>query len=267
MDLDPQFIDVEDLYLEDCLDTPIFKDGDSWLPSEDYNLNSPLLRDRVDGFISKLNSKTTCPERHSFGQHISMSNLQGSTNYHQFAVRQFLQSQVAPSQETRSILNDVEQGIKGASEVHKAYWIHFGKTPCPDQLDPKWLSDYYQTDIRFRKDFEGFWFWHRVVVVMNLTSSDPSYISQGSLFPGLKVCLADGVATVVLEHLTYGTVVIRDGLCVMDRQRQVLDRNMVLAIKDTLMGRCAVKLVTTKRTDSHIEDSRIRVETVVSTRR
>ena len=102
---------------------------------------------------------------------------------------------------------------------------------------------------------------------MNLTSSDPSYISQGSLFPGLKVCLADGVATVVLEHLTYGTVVIRDGLCVMDRQRQVLDRNMVLAIKDTLMGRCAVKLVTTKRTDSHIEDSRIRVETVVSTRR
>ena len=76
----------------------------TWLPTDDYNLNSPLMRDKVDQLVSKLNSKFTCKERSSFSKHFSLTNLKGSAHFHQFAVAHFLQSGAVPSNDARQIL-------------------------------------------------------------------------------------------------------------------------------------------------------------------
>ena len=94
MDSEPLFLDLDDLYLNEDYDAPPAQEGDSWLPSDDYNLNSPLLRDKVDLLVKKLNSKATCQERTALGHHISLSNLEGTLHYHRFAVCNFLQSKV-----------------------------------------------------------------------------------------------------------------------------------------------------------------------------
>ena len=160
MDSEPLFLDLDDLYLNEDYDAPPAQEGDSWLPSDDYNLNSPLLRDKVDLFVKKLNSKATCQERTALGQHISLSNLEGTLHYHRFAVCNFLQSKVPPPQnDAHKILQDVEKGISSASDIHSAFWRHFGKGLSLQTLDPKWLTDYYDQDFRFRKDLKGIGFF------------------------------------------------------------------------------------------------------------
>ena len=91
---------------------------------------------------------------------------------------------------------------------------------------------------------------------MNLTSSSWEHLSQNQLFSGVKITVTDNRPTLAIDHEVYGKVVIRDGICVLEKWHQVLDRNMVLALKDTLIGRCAVKLVTYHRTDGHVHDSK-----------
>ena len=256
MDSDQPFIDPEDLYLGDDLDVPNSPEGDSWLPSEDYNLNSPLMRDKVDLLVQEIHSKLTCPERTAPSPHIYLINLKGSASYHRFAVQNFLQAQTPPLNDAYQILKDVEKGITSASDIHEAFWKHFGKGLSVNTLDPRWFSDYYDQDFRFRKDFEAYWFLHRVIVLMNLTSSGPTYMAQSGLFSGVKIVKTDNKRTVIVEHGVYGRVAIREGICIMEKWHQVLDRNMVLALKDTLIGRCAVKLVTYKRADGHVQNSR-----------
>ena len=254
MDETPLFLDEDDLYLEEEAEATTVPSGDAWLPTDDYNLNSPLMRDRVDQLISRLSGKLTCPERDSLGKLISLNNLQGSAQFHRFAVDHFLQSSKTPTNDALRILKDVETGISAASLVHDAFWKHFGNTIIVPTLNPKWLTSYYDKDFRFRKDFEGYWFLHRLIVLLNLTSSDVDPIIRSKLFDNIQVDPQDKNPTVSIDHPVYERVVLRDGICIFDKWRQVLDRNMVLALKDTLIGRCAVKLVTYQRTDQHVPD-------------
>ncbi|ALJ30354.1 L protein [Eelpout rhabdovirus] len=222
------------------------------LNQKDYNLNSPLIGDEIDAFLRyvryravDLRFQSHTIKWKSYLEHFNtgVNYIQDHTAIHQWIGKHFLSIQTTQEYE------DFLTGVNALTEA-------------PDQVLTAFLSGWDQsTTGPTRKDFDqlrgkglqygaGFYNWHKITLMMNSQSKLERENLVSSAFQGFKPLSESETYWVYqLEDPSIGTWTVTENLAWSDENGVVLDKNTVMMIKDTFIGRIQTLLSLTSRED------------------
>ncbi|UYL95545.1 MAG: RNA-dependent RNA polymerase [Nanning Rhabd tick virus 1] len=233
----------------------------------DYNLNSPLIRDHADAILSQLSGRGSSSRylrndeiaRQVVGfKHLTCDwrNFLSSRGFHRWVAHQIYQKSL-PSTFLPSLWNQHKEGHTLAMEVVRDFWKHITKEELPPAsvlLRQDWGEGLLKgnTAQRLSSDGEGYWFFHVLTLLMNTSSK----MERQSLLDSAKSNYHLGLK----EHETdpaifcysgldpnFGRFHVGPGVAVLEDHKRLLDRNMVLMIKDTMAARFCTKLTRLNR--------------------
>ncbi|APG78850.1 RNA-dependent RNA polymerase [Xinzhou dimarhabdovirus virus 1] len=227
------------------------------LPSFDYNLNSPLLRDEIDALIETLQHRGTDQrfvDKWNFKESIyhlsrlqsSWSRVKGSNGFHRWFVNNIIRKEIYPVN-----VEELWDAMRHHGELSYQIAITFLKdltSSCEHGdynsfLKPDVLSS--GVWIKTRSELEWFWWFHMITLIMNS--------SNGFERQNLKVLLErfnvdvnerGGMNSFRFTVYTspIGAFHIVPGFIYFQGKHRILDRNMTLMIKDVLGARTTSKL-------------------------
>uniref|UniRef100_A0AB38Z1Q4 Replicase n=1 Tax=Corixo rhabdovirus 2 TaxID=3078403 RepID=A0AB38Z1Q4_9RHAB len=245
--------DIMEAYLEDCIpgDSLSFddygdegyKEGRERIPPPsrmnlvDYNLNSPLIADRVDGFVSfckrwadptHASERNWDMERKKFKDHgIDFDTLKGSQTYHKWLFD--LKSRPIETRRIEKILAKTDEDARQTFEVIRAFhqrWINQAPAWKGRQEMDKMTLKYGEIFVRF----------YLMTLMINCSSEDEAK-ELWNLVGCTMTWSPEAHATFIWDLKDWGRIVIGQGCLVFRRGGQYLDRSMVLMAKDVFGGR------------------------------
>nr|UYL95634.1 MAG: RNA-dependent RNA polymerase [Tongren Rhabd tick virus 3] len=225
----------------------------------DYNLNSPLIADVPDSLLraaqgitprNRFRGNPAFDDKLASLQLVShsLSCYSASTGFHQWAARAIFQKNLK-DRNFRRVFDLRLPPAATTMQVVLDFWDAMtGTTPLP--LHEALRTEYLMRDSkdptisRLQDDGEAFWFFYQVVLMMNSSTT----LERESLATSLthyNVTLEKGskesVFLFVGDHPDWGQFQVGPGFLVLPHQRRLLDRNMVLMLKDTMIARFASK--------------------------
>uniref|UniRef100_A0AAN0LJ79 Replicase n=1 Tax=Lobos virus TaxID=3139875 RepID=A0AAN0LJ79_9VIRU len=263
---------MEDLfdpvYLEDIQATikRISRKHTGPLINVDYNLNSPLLTERPDavlrslqGFVIEERLAQVPGVKHAITVLKTLDqnwdNVKATTDFHKWVADEVFQQDLQTNKFSDRLTSSLEKN-GDAVQVLEAFWTHLtgDKHALPrDPLKTDWIKGRidHPSLPRLLTDGEWFWFFHRMVLMLN--SSTPEERTN------LALSEADDLRWTVEErgesflassdHSPVGTVYIVPGYVFLKSKGRLLNRDMTLMIKDTLVARFASKMSLVNRAD------------------
>nr|WAK77058.1 MAG: RNA-dependent RNA polymerase [Rhabdoviridae sp.] len=225
----------------------------------DYNLNSPMIADVSDSllraaqgvtprnrfrgnpcFDDKLSSLQLVPH--------SLSYYTASAGFHQWAATNVFQKSLR-DRSFRSIFDLRLPPAEASMRVVLDFWEAMTGT-APLSLQEALRTEYLMRDsrnptiVRMQDDGEAFWFFYQVILMMNSgTSLERENLVKALSHYGVRLEKGhkDSVFLFVGDHPDWGQFQVGPGFLVLPDQRRLLDRNMVLMLKDTMIARFASK--------------------------
>lgn len=243
------------------------KEKMSPLIQTDYTLNSPLIRDKVDALLDYLQTKVPdlrFRDNKNFREAFSMCSdikvnwrdFSASKGFHAWLAQAVFQRHLKSHNLLDRLRSFLEEG-RECIQVVKDFWKGLTGLVCGEE------PDHMKADIlhrslgmaghgRMMDDLEAFWFFHRSILIMN-SLSDPerqNICKSDAEDLGLSVKTGDRFAFRVSGyHQDFGEFCIVPGYLILLSEKRILDRNMVLMLKDTLIGRFCVKISLISRED------------------
>lgn len=281
--IDPAFVDeILDYYMfdDDVADEDLYddydpdvaqfvrerrKEGVYRLRGQDYSLNSPLLRDDLENLVASLRrgrkSGLLNTLRLKMLQmcEVRLAKIKGPEEVHPW-IGSFFREELDKKDmaEIDELLSQTHRDHQVTSQVLQAF-LH---TWTGDRYNPIPLSKIDESVKHWGQKFYDF---HKVVMILNAASvTELNKLSQtwGSrveeLPPGPKRDANAASAPIrsfsVLKTKSIGTVIIGLGVVYLVDKNILLDRNLALMIKDTLVARFNTLISMTYRTDSKFNE-------------
>jgi len=222
------------------------------LAANDYSLNSPLISDRIDAILTKIHTGHTSSQFASNQQflrsalllktHVTMvdwARVKGATEFHEWVTHAIYQGR-AQTRHFEKMLQQCRPAAMDAAAIITAFWKSTtGTDLSPDDLF-RGNFEYYGLGYKALGWGEKFWVAHTLVNIINAaTSSEASALLRSTpwieswakdLKDEKEFCLmgnADG----------FGRFVAIPGWLFLRDHNRLLDRNMLLMIKDVLIAR------------------------------
>nr|WAK76932.1 MAG: RNA-dependent RNA polymerase [Rhipicephalus associated rhabdo-like virus] len=263
-----------ELSLEDveaCL-SQLPKSHNSPLYNVDYNLNSPLIRDQADALLSKLRGTRIAArfERNTtiYKQYKSLSAqvtdwklVQATNGFHKWAATRVFPREMSTSHFYEQWDTRMTE-IVLPMEIVTTFWhdLTGKKPPSPEYLlRAKWLQGEPQYDWQKKllSEGENFWFFHIITLIMNSKDKEErdNLIKQGVYLnlTSLKITSTAkkdrGCYLLEGSHPDYGRFYVGPGCLYLKKEERLLDRNMVLMLKDTLIARFCSKMCLLNRAE------------------
>lgn len=227
------------------------------LVSGDYNLNSPLIRDEVDA-VAKMFGKMAIEDRFVWRKGVRdllfwyrhfdepYLVLAGSVGFHSWTSKKIYQSEWKGNKfpQFQGWLREVgEIPIEISERFLKAFCGAGSNDPVRVYLKP--ISDNSYEEIMIISDFEKYHFFHTVVLMLNSLSKEQrdNLLSLNSdWFVGKKEREGQNSFWVTGHHDKLGRFYISSGYMILKEQQRILDRNMILMLKDTCVARFCAKM-------------------------
>lgn len=237
----------------------------------DYNLNSPLLMDHVDSLASGIRSgqaggryrKNTFFEKQIRSAHLggSITPLRGGTGFHSWVAQEVFQKEVRSSHFQEFLSGRDDHALEVMKLVH-AFWKGLTGEPLKstqESLRLNLLRSPHPTEEvrRLKSDGEAFWFFYRVTLCMNSRNEEErkALLESGTDWKlQLLERREEDLFLFTGQHPDWGNFRIGPGFLILESPRRLLDRNMVLMIKDTMIGRFAGKLSQAHRERSGFQE-------------
>lgn len=230
------------------------------LNSTDYNLNSPLISDHSEAVLAGLSGRGL-PGRYLRSQEIerqrqSLSHLscdwkklKASRSFHSWTARNIYQKSMT-SHMLVDLWNANSDEHQAAMTVVRDFWRYLTEdrlAPCEILLRDLWSKNSGTRPAikRLQDDGEIFWFFHLLTLLMNsstveeraelLETIKKSHLAKLKEMEPDRFCFSG-------LHQNFGRFHVGPGVVVLEDMGRLLDRNMVLMIKDTLVARFCTKL-------------------------
>ncbi|WPV62771.1 MAG: RNA-dependent RNA polymerase [Wufeng shrew rhabdovirus 1] len=227
------------------------------LPSFDYNLNSPLLRDDVDDFVmllrglqasprikDKWNVKESLAWLRTIG--IGTEYVSGSMLFHEWVFRDIVSKENREG-DLREQFAWIEDFLSGPCEVLNSFMSVTISSDSQIQLELIKKTGILNDGCMSRTRSEIRWFNLFHVIVNLLNSADASEretLSTTFKLYDAKIVEKSGSNSFLCQLVTQslGLVYVTVGFVVIRKFSRVLNRNMCLMIKDLLGARICSKL-------------------------
>nr|WNV51541.1 RNA-dependent RNA polymerase [Infectious hemorrhagic syndrome virus] len=227
------------------------------LNQKDYNLNSPLIGDEIDAFLTYIKTHSISARfvRNKkrwelYKEHVlySHSMIQDHTVIHQWLGNHLLNMQ--QTQEYKTLVSRVNEMTRSADEILQPFLKGWkGESTSPTRKDPNLLQ---HTGLEYGSGFLG---WHKVTLLMNSQTKLERENLITSEFQGLESVLeSDDLWIGRIKDPCIGTWIITDNLVWSNKSGILLDKNTVMMIKDTLIGRIQTLLSLINREDKKFDD-------------
>lgn len=242
----------------------------------DYNLNSPLTTDLVDHALDRLKTGKRIPR---FLQstptlsrsvdllkstQISWKSFKGCLTYHSW-VGALLVSLRGPPITLWNIFTSLLTVWNPCFETLETFVTVWLKHGLPSRTSMQKFAVFKDLDLRVegervQKELELFWFFHRVTMMMNSSSTRERLNLQESSYTNInwevkELDKNNFLASGSVPNL--GRVFVTRDLVALPDQHQLLDRNMVLMAKDLFVARVSSKLSLIGRPQQHIFRQRL----------
>ncbi|UYL95605.1 MAG: RNA-dependent RNA polymerase [Yushu Rhabd tick virus 2] len=258
-ELECQMEDIEGVLEE------VPKNANSPLYNVDYNLNSPLIRDQPDALLIMLkgfepslrfrNNKNLKRQVTSFrALEANWAFVKTTQRFHPWVVSRIFECPLNSDNFIR-LWNPSAQENLAAMQVVIDFWedlVGEQLPPADELMRTNWLQVPPTTGWhkRFLDDGEAFWFFHVITLIMNSKDEEErdNLIRQGGSFELRSIPVPTqhswekGCFLVVGSHPDWGPFRVGPGCFFLEREERLLDRNMTLMIKDTLVARFCSKL-------------------------
>ncbi|USL85426.1 MAG: RNA-dependent RNA polymerase [Dermacentor reticulatus rhabdovirus 1] len=266
-DLQCQVEDVGDLLQE------IPQNPNSPLYNVDYNLNSPLIRDQPDALLTILSGhnpprrlkNNLSLKRQAFSFQAKLANwpqVKASHGFHQWMMDGVFTRELTTGFFYQQWYPGAEENV-AAMEVISDFWrdLTGGSLPTVDKLlRTPWFKDAPKQDWhkRMLDDGEAFWFFHIVTLLMNSKDEEErsNLIRRGDFLSLQGIPLITPVSwqrgcfLVTGQHPDFGAFWVGPGCLYLVQEERLMDRNMVLMLKDTLVARFCSKLSILEQIDN-----------------
>nr|QYW06855.1 MAG: polymerase [Bole Tick Virus 2] len=244
--------------LEDFLRERVF--SGSSLNRFDYNLNSPLIPDQVEHLLSALkgrNVKNKYTKNPTFVTKVQSATLYptdysqtlASSGFHCWIAREVFQKRLG-SRNFRRVFDLSHPDAEAAMRVGMDFWEALtGHRTVPELeglREEIFMKDTKSEVVtRMQEDGEAFWFFYQVILLMN--SATPSERrSLVATMTDLRLELKQEEDPEVFAfrgtHPDWGSFVVGPGFIHLETHGRLLDRNMTLMIKDTMVARFTGKM-------------------------
>ncbi|APG78857.1 RNA-dependent RNA polymerase [Xinzhou nematode virus 4] len=226
------------------------------LVTVDYNLNSPLIRDEIDSLLLKLQHKiyplkydTKWEFQESYQMltrtRLNWENFKGSETFHHWVGREIFQKSVVYGN-LNTQWSWIVRSLELSHQISTTFIQHLaGKSvEIPNWAYSKIEVLHNSACDKLREELLLFNEFHLMVLIMNSKSQNErsslelNHFVNISFTPGMKM----NSFICHFNSKNFGTILITNGFCVFLRDTRLMDRNMILMIKDTLAGRACSKL-------------------------
>ncbi|UYL95609.1 MAG: RNA-dependent RNA polymerase [Zhangjiakou Rhabd tick virus 1] len=231
------------------------------LIANDYNLNSPLITDEVEGLLLSLKTGCSLPTRFKsrFFIRVALQNLKeagidwskvtSTSTYHQWIGR-LLTDKTEYPKTLLGILKSSSVNWDAALDVLTTFFSSWGKIGLPNKVVLKKLDLLKDPSLigvsdRVYKDLELFWLFHCLTLMMNSSSQKERKNLQTQEGTGYSWSIEEKdkmtfLARGILPGL--GPVIVTSGFVLFSCVGILLDRNMLLMAKDLFAARACTKL-------------------------
>ncbi|AJG39138.1 RNA-dependent RNA polymerase [Tacheng Tick Virus 3] len=245
--------------------TKIPQNPNSPLYNVDYNLNSPLITDHVEALRTLLTGYDP-PKRLKYNLNVRRQAaslrakpmnwrfVKAADHFHSWVSTGVLNKTLTTSY-FHNQWNPYATENLSAMQVVLEFWEDLTQqhvTTAYELLRARWffgtpLSEWHK---RLLEDGEAFWFFHIVVLLMNSKDEEErtNLIQQGNFLQLTSVPIPvkskwdKGSFLITGLHPDFGEFRVGPGCLLLVKDERLLDRNMTLMIKDTLVARFCSKL-------------------------
>lgn len=229
------------------------------LNATDYNLNSPLIADHSEAILARFNNKglparyLRCEEietQVTSLQHLTLDwgKTKASNQFHSWVASKVYQRPIK-TRHLIQIWNENHDESTLAMSIVREFWQHLTEHELPNEsalLRDRWSEPAEdKVSQRLVADGETYWFFHVVTLMANSASPEEREAlvdSTRSMF-GTRLRQGDkGAFCFEGWHRDYGLFAVGPGVLVLIEENRLLDRNMILMIKDTMVARFCTKL-------------------------
>lgn len=278
MEEDPDlFVDASDSWVGDvfydCSSDEIHYLGEKLsstsgvqLTTVDYNLNSPLIPDKIEAVLNQLRTGVVVNRFRNASDvqngvklldpvPVDWGGMKAASGYHQWIAMTVFHRRVTSTDLSDRLLRHTAES-RSCLEIVEAFWKGMTGKELTDPISflrREWLTESPPVPTRLKDDGEVFWFFHRCTLMMNsLSALERTALSDaetGKLNWSVEELGSDGGFRAEGYDVDWGKIVVVPGHMVLVREGRLLDRNMVLMIKDTLAARFCTKLSLVGRSD------------------
>nr|WAK77186.1 MAG: RNA-dependent RNA polymerase [Rhabdoviridae sp.] len=256
------------LYLEEIQETikRISVKHTGPLINVDYNLNSPLLSERPDAVLNTLRGRSveqrlsSVPGVKSASEvfkHLGLNwdRVEASEGFHSWVASTVFEGSLKSNQFSNRLGSLLEKS-KDAVEVLETFWTHLTENKDPLPIDPMkmdWVKGNanHPSQPRLLQDGEWFWLFHRIVMMMNSSTKEERSSLVRSELDHLKWIVKEEKEGFIASSNTpeYGIIHVVPGYVFFQLHNRLLNRDMTLMVKDTLIARYASKMSLLCRSD------------------
>lgn len=236
------------------------------LTTVDYNLNSPLIPDKVEATLNQLRTGVVSLRFRNAADvqtgvklmsktPVDWGAVKATTGFHEWVAMTAFNRPISTHDLSDRLLKTTEES-RACLSVVEAFWKGLtGKSLSNPELFLKreWFGSTPPKKTRLKSDGEAFWFFHRCTLMMNSLSvrerDSLAEVETGKLNWSVEEFDSPTGFRATGRDPDWGEVVITPGLVFLKTEYRLLDRNMVLMIKDTLAARFCTKLSLVGRSD------------------
>nr|WAK77216.1 MAG: RNA-dependent RNA polymerase [Rhabdoviridae sp.] len=232
----------------------------SALNNFDYNLNSPLIADHPESLLRAaqgLTPKKRYLKNRIFADKVASIGLvphsflhyRASEGFHAWAAKYVYQFPVQ-SRCFQKIFDLEHYDAECAMTVALDFWKALtGSRVCTEQeaLRREFFMRPSSSPVitRMQEDGEAFWFFYVLILMMNSsTTKERESLVESTRDWDVHLLKGDTDQIFLFEgqHPDWGSFQVGPGLVILPDHRRLLDRNMVLMLKDTMIARFTSKL-------------------------